>query len=199
MNTVNAVVLSTPSSYQQNDHSSWRPSKRKFDSLLLHTKQEASGYPSPPMSTPPSPPGPPQELTSNTSSEPATSTAATTAGLSFPGLPPPLPALQFAPPPPPAAQTHYQPTFQSQIGGPTLPTVPGFYHASVVPATTSAVPTIPGTGGASTTKSGRKSRGHVASACINCKKAHLSCDVQRPCARCVSSGKQVVIPSRCEA
>jgi hypothetical protein len=31
----------------------------------------------------------------------------------------------------------------------------------------------------------------VASACVNCKRAHLSCDVQRPCARCVASGKQV--------
>jgi hypothetical protein len=37
----------------------------------------------------------------------------------------------------------------------------------------------------------RRSKTHVASACINCKRAHLSCDVQRPCARCVASGKQV--------
>jgi hypothetical protein len=33
----------------------------------------------------------------------------------------------------------------------------------------------------------------VASACVNCKRAHLSCDVQRPCARCVASGKQVSV------
>jgi hypothetical protein len=40
-------------------------------------------------------------------------------------------------------------------------------------------------------RGGRKSKAHVASACINCKRAHLSCDVSRPCARCVSAGKQV--------
>lgn len=40
-------------------------------------------------------------------------------------------------------------------------------------------------------KPARRTKSHVASACINCKKAHLSCDVQRPCQRCVSSGKQV--------
>jgi hypothetical protein len=43
------------------------------------------------------------------------------------------------------------------------------------------------------TKTGRKSKAHVASACFNCKRAHLSCDDQRPCARCVASGKQVSI------
>jgi len=37
----------------------------------------------------------------------------------------------------------------------------------------------------------RRTKAHVASACVNCKKAHLSCDVQRPCGRCVASGKQV--------
>ncbi|KAI9319644.1 hypothetical protein BX666DRAFT_1875644 [Dichotomocladium elegans] len=30
---------------------------------------------------------------------------------------------------------------------------------------------------------------HVPSACINCKKAHLACDVSRPCTRCVALGK----------
>ncbi|KAI9024296.1 hypothetical protein CLU79DRAFT_746487 [Phycomyces nitens] len=37
------------------------------------------------------------------------------------------------------------------------------------------------------TKRGYKS--HVPSACINCKKAHLACDVSRPCKRCVSLNK----------
>ncbi|KAF2743124.1 hypothetical protein M011DRAFT_481081 [Sporormia fimetaria CBS 119925] len=36
----------------------------------------------------------------------------------------------------------------------------------------------------------RRQKQHVASACINCKKAHLSCDVQRPCGRCVNAKKQ---------
>ncbi|CAN9088634.1 unnamed protein product [Alternaria alternata] len=43
------------------------------------------------------------------------------------------------------------------------------------------------------TKPARRTKAHVASACVNCKKAHLSCDIQRPCGRCVASGKQVSI------
>ena len=35
----------------------------------------------------------------------------------------------------------------------------------------------------------RRVKAHVASACVNCKKAHLACDSQRPCPRCVSIGK----------
>ena len=36
-----------------------------------------------------------------------------------------------------------------------------------------------------------RTKAHVASACVNCKRAHLSCDIQRPCTRCVATGKQV--------
>ncbi|KAF3195199.1 hypothetical protein TWF225_003613 [Orbilia oligospora] len=36
----------------------------------------------------------------------------------------------------------------------------------------------------------RRAKAHVPSACVNCKNAHLACDVQRPCPRCVSTGKQ---------
>ncbi|KAI1327510.1 hypothetical protein F5Y16DRAFT_192065 [Xylariaceae sp. FL0255] len=39
-------------------------------------------------------------------------------------------------------------------------------------------------------KSQRKTKGHVAAACVPCKKAHLRCDAQRPCSRCLSSGKE---------
>lgn len=42
-----------------------------------------------------------------------------------------------------------------------------------------------------TVKPARRTKAHVQSACYNCKKAHLSCDVARPCNRCVSSGKCV--------
>ncbi|KAK0390959.1 hypothetical protein NLU13_0461 [Sarocladium strictum] len=38
-------------------------------------------------------------------------------------------------------------------------------------------------------KSQRKTKGHVASACVPCKKAHLRCDSQRPCSRCIANGK----------
>lgn len=39
-------------------------------------------------------------------------------------------------------------------------------------------------------RSQRKTKGHVASACVPCKRAHLRCDAQRPCSRCVSHGKE---------
>ncbi|KAL8348426.1 hypothetical protein RB601_002483 [Gaeumannomyces tritici] len=39
-------------------------------------------------------------------------------------------------------------------------------------------------------KTQRKTKGHVASACVPCKKAHLRCDAQRPCSRCTSNGKE---------
>ena len=37
----------------------------------------------------------------------------------------------------------------------------------------------------------RRTKAHVASACVNCKKKHLGCDPARPCRRCVLSGKAV--------
>jgi hypothetical protein len=43
----------------------------------------------------------------------------------------------------------------------------------------------------------RRTKAHVAKACQNCKKAHLSCDEARPCARCVASGKQVSWRAKC--
>ncbi|CAB4423432.1 unnamed protein product [Rhizophagus irregularis] len=42
-------------------------------------------------------------------------------------------------------------------------------------------------GGSGTMK--RTNKTHVPSACINCKRAHLACDVSRPCKRCVALGK----------
>ncbi|OQD98116.1 hypothetical protein PENSOL_c010G05501 [Penicillium solitum] len=38
-------------------------------------------------------------------------------------------------------------------------------------------------------KSTRRTKAHVASACVNCKKKHLGCDPARPCRRCVLAGK----------
>ncbi|KAF1349124.1 hypothetical protein BDV97DRAFT_370326 [Delphinella strobiligena] len=48
---------------------------------------------------------------------------------------------------------------------------------------TATLPPSAGRGG------GRRSKTHVANACNNCKRAHLSCDVDRPCNRCVQTGK----------
>lgn len=39
-------------------------------------------------------------------------------------------------------------------------------------------------------KPDRRTKARVTWPCVNCKKAHLCCDVQRPCGRCVASGKQ---------
>jgi hypothetical protein len=36
----------------------------------------------------------------------------------------------------------------------------------------------------------RTTKSHVSKACFNCKKAHLACDVSRPCRRCVNMGKE---------
>ncbi|KAI8069962.1 hypothetical protein BC940DRAFT_331964 [Gongronella butleri] len=36
----------------------------------------------------------------------------------------------------------------------------------------------------------RPSKSQVKTACVNCKKAHLACDLSRPCKRCVHSGKE---------
>ncbi|GAB5587636.1 hypothetical protein Unana1_02536 [Umbelopsis nana] len=35
----------------------------------------------------------------------------------------------------------------------------------------------------------RPNKAHVPSACINCKKAHLACDLNRPCTRCITMNK----------
>lgn len=40
-------------------------------------------------------------------------------------------------------------------------------------------------------RSTRRTKAHVASACVNCKKKHLGCDSSRPCRRCVLAGKAV--------
>lgn len=45
--------------------------------------------------------------------------------------------------------------------------------------------------GPSSPKSARKSKAHVGSACVNCKRKHLRCDSSRPCHRCVQSGQEV--------
>ena len=39
----------------------------------------------------------------------------------------------------------------------------------------------------------RRTKAHVASACVNCKQKHLGCDSARPCRRCVLAGKEVCV------
>jgi hypothetical protein len=61
--------------------------------------------------------------------------------------------------------TYSQPTFGASAAGPPSRTLPQ--------------------------KTTRRTKAHVASACVNCKKKHLGCDPARPCRRCVLSNKEV--------
>lgn len=92
----------------------------------------------------------------------------------------------------PALAPHYQPSYSQaqQLQGP-LPLVPT--SRSQVPgmATFQGPTSLGGASNPRVTRTSRRAKAHVARACQNCKKAHLSCDEARPCARCVSSGKQV--------
>jgi hypothetical protein len=140
--------------------------KRKLNSYLYTDWHDQLSYPSPPMSTSPSPP-----IVSSSQSSP-TATATTSI---------------FMPAAAVTAHTLGAPFYASAASSPNIG------RQSVTTPVPSATPSSakPPTNRTVGTREGRKSKAHVASACINCKRAHLSCDVNRPCARCVASGKQV--------
>ena len=184
--------------FKQNSNVWWLPKralKRKFDSLLPPTGRDEPCYPSPPMSSPPSPPGPPAEYSQGAASEPGTSVASTAApAFSFvPSLPAAAATVQFARPPLPFGPAQYASSPREQLAASATAQypIPGVLQAGITVTSGPAAMAGPSFTAPSSTRTGRKSKAHVASACINCKRAHLSCDVQRPCARCVASGKQV--------
>ncbi|XEU95633.1 hypothetical protein FSHL1_000917 [Fusarium sambucinum] len=74
----------------------------------------------------------------------------------------------------------------SQQAGYIPPTVPGVSSPFASSARSSIIDNQPMT----SPKSQRKTKGHVASACVPCKRAHLRCDAQRPCSRCITNGKE---------
>ncbi|KAL2822977.1 hypothetical protein BJX63DRAFT_417377 [Aspergillus granulosus] len=76
-------------------------------------------------------------------------------------LPPSLPVQTSAQP---STATYPQTTFGASAAGPASRTLPQ--------------------------KTTRRTKAHVASACVNCKKKHLGCDPARPCRRCVLSNKE---------
>ncbi|KAK3954634.1 hypothetical protein QBC32DRAFT_207385 [Pseudoneurospora amorphoporcata] len=85
----------------------------------------------------------------------------------------------------PRGTTTLQPSFppitgSGSVGGP-IPGPPPHSTALYHSAHDSHPQTSP--------KPQRKTKGHVASACVPCKRAHLRCDARRPCSRCSSSGK----------
>lgn len=163
--------------------------KRKSACLRDRAWRAVSGYPSPPMSSPPSPKRRQSDLTLP-STQPSTrsqqlvtseATRPTASSVSYPSEETPTLLAtyegsrpRFLPNQPPA-------TFVPGHG--QAPAVPTHSSTSYVPLTSSS--------GRAVSQEGRKAKTHVASACVNCKRAHLSCDVQRPCARCITSGKQV--------
>ena len=161
---------------------------RKLNSFTHLDQCNAHSYPSPPMSNPPSPPRFPQDRPASTPHEPRVAAGATTTTTT--AFPMPVAA--------PSSAAYGTPLHTPRTPGPfmqTQTTTATIQISQSFPAYSTSQ-TLPPFGtqseaGPSSLKGGRKSKAHVASACINCKRAHLSCDVNRPCARCVSSGKQV--------
>jgi hypothetical protein len=145
--------------------------RRKSAHLWDTTQGSIAGYPSPPMSSPPSPKRRPSDFT--LPSTPARSLQQTTSpSASFGLVKPDVPAYH-----PPAS-------FATGLGSAS------FVSGASPYVSTQYVPP-PVAHHRTPSHDARKAKTHVASACVNCKRAHLSCDVQRPCARCTTSGKQV--------
>lgn len=168
--------------------------RRKSAYLWDSARGAGSGYPSPPMSSPPSPKRRTSDLTLPSTlsqqivpaataptsvSTPAHSLEQTTTSIASLGI------TQ-------AGHPAYHPpaSFVTGSGAVPLTSAAGqYYSAAYAPPALTAAQTTP--------QASRKAKSHVASACVNCKRAHLSCDVQRPCARCISSGKQVSTLAHC--
>ncbi|RGP60176.1 transcription activator of gluconeogenesis ert1 [Fusarium longipes] len=81
-----------------------------------------------------------------------------------------------------------------QSGAAPMPQQTGYIPSAVPgvssPYASSARPSIIENQPMTSPKSQRKTKGHVASACVPCKRAHLRCDAQRPCSRCITNGKE---------
>lgn len=74
---------------------------------------------------------------------------------------------------------------------PLMPARPTFQQGRADPVYQQGPTSLSSSSAPRTQRATRRTKAHVAKACQNCKKAHLSCDESRPCARCVGSGKQV--------
>jgi len=194
------VSSSSLAHYQQASHENrslqHATLRRKSAHLWDGAQGAVSGYPSPPMSSPPSPTRRPSDLTlpSTTRSEPFLSVstnpplASSVAEHSSHQVTAPTAPLGFTAPDAPAY--HTTALFATGPGIAALGSATsGYPPTSYAPPPTIHQRTI--------SQDARKAKTHVASACVNCKRAHLSCDVQRPCARCIASGKQVSASSRC--
>ncbi|OBT65834.1 hypothetical protein VE03_05419 [Pseudogymnoascus sp. 23342-1-I1] len=100
-------------------------------------------------------------------------------------------AMQYSPYQPgggmPAEQSPYQypPQPSTQLPAPPLP--PYGFDQPRPASYPFQMPERPEPPSAAKT---RKTKGHVAAACVPCKRAHLRCDAQRPCSRCQSNNKE---------
>jgi hypothetical protein len=164
--------------------------RRKSAHLWDITQGSTAGYPSPPMSSPPSPKRRPSDLIlPSTRGEQFSST------LTNPPLTSSTPALSlqqtispsasFALVKPDVPAYHPPASFATGLGSASFGSGASPY------VSTQYAPAQIAHHRTTSDAAARKAKTHVASACVNCKRAHLSCDVQRPCARCTASGKQV--------
>ncbi|KEQ72449.1 hypothetical protein M436DRAFT_48601 [Aureobasidium namibiae CBS 147.97] len=164
-------------------------------------------YPSPPMSSPPSPQRKVSDIqppTATTYSELTHSGTATSSETSITGtdftLPPvsagvlasTLPSIPQSFAPTTTAASSEVPRTKSPSSSESL----ALLHRTESASSASNVPDPLATAGPSIARSfsnigrsGKRAKAHVANACNNCKRAHLSCDVERPCGRCVATGK----------
>ncbi|KAF4425193.1 Transcription activator of gluconeogenesis ERT1 [Fusarium austroafricanum] len=87
-----------------------------------------------------------------------------------------------------------RPVSYIQSGGPPVPQQAGYIPPGIPgapsPYASSVRPSVVENQPMTSPKSQRKTKGHVASACVPCKRAHLRCDSQRPCSRCITNGKE---------
>lgn len=155
-------------------------------------------YPSPPMSSPPSPPKQPLErggVATQESSPQDISMISVISQQSHHTFT--YPASSAAREPGPAAYQHESPSNQLPYTTRDSPQStrkdqsPPHDEPIGRPSPSESEANIAGPSSASAGRAGRRSKAHVANACGNCKRAHLSCDVQRPCNRCIATGKQV--------
>ncbi|KAJ5674401.1 uncharacterized protein N7477_004335 [Penicillium maclennaniae] len=134
---------------------------------------------------------PPAELPSVTSGEPKPSHPLSSPVVVTTGEP--ASSSTTAVPTPLVPNEPQLPQLQSRYGEQTAPAYVGSPRPLPgAPPYPSSTLESPGAGPATRSlvqKSTRRTKAHVASACVNCKKKHLGCDPARPCRRCVLAGK----------
>ncbi|KAI9225875.1 MAG: hypothetical protein DHS80DRAFT_33276 [Piptocephalis tieghemiana] len=106
--------------------------------------------------------------------------------LPFPRLVPPPPPTPHSSSIPPSLQS--SPVSSPRVSLPSASSLASAVASSIASASTSLPPSSIPLPVPPTPK--RSGKSHVTTACANCKKAHMACDVNRPCRRCVVLGKE---------